>query len=209
VPRAKYTKPPGPFPAIEQIQRSTFRFRKDQWCKLTELLPCKLASLRLPTDAATLPTKEKTIADRLIQSTEELINFYLTTSRLNSEASTPTNPASVRVAIRRLRDALKPFERGWVDDETASLVPADLIAKLSARYQEIANLNLPSAKRRALETLCQGIAVFVRRYATENGEAISEKNMLRYVDAALNFANIKHPNIAKHRDRLAALVFPK
>jgi hypothetical protein len=206
VPRAKYTKPPEKLPAIEQIQRSKFQFRNEQRRKLAKLLPCKLAGLAVPPDAAaTLPEKVKTIADWVIQLTEEAIGSYLTTSRLTSETS--INPANVRAAIRRLREALRPFVHGWVDSETANIVPTDLDAKLIARDQEIAKLHLPTAKRRMLAMLCRTLESFVRQFASANGETVSEQDMLRYVDAALNFADIKHPNIAKHRDRLAQLVF--
>jgi hypothetical protein len=47
VPRAKYTKPPGPFLTIEQIKRSKFRFGNEQWRTLIKLLPSKLANLRI------------------------------------------------------------------------------------------------------------------------------------------------------------------
>ena len=220
MPRAKYTKPPGPFLAIEQIHRSKFRFHNEQWQKLTKLLPSKLGldvrsdaaarllvALGFPPDA-TLPDKVKTFADLVIQATEDAINSHLTTSPLNSEA--PINPANVRAAIRRLRYALRPFLRGWVDDETASIIDwAELDATLATRDQEIEKLRLPSAKQRALARVCQTIEVWARRIASENGETIKQQDMLRYVDTALNFARIRHPNITKHRGRLAALVFPK
>jgi hypothetical protein len=208
VPRAKYTKPPGPLPAIEQIPSSTFRFRSDQWRKLTKLLPCKLAGLAVPPDdAAKRPKKIKTIADCVIQETEDAITSYLTGNPLISEA--PINPANVRAAIRQLRKALKPFALGWVDNETSDIVPTDLDAKLATLDQEIAKLRLPPKQRRALTMLCQYIEVYVRQGSAANDQIISEQDMLRYIDAALNFAHIKHPNITKHRDRLAALVFPK
>jgi hypothetical protein len=217
VPRAKYTKPPGPLPTIEQIQHSQFQFRQSQWRKLTKLLPFRLATLAVPSrldtlavppDAgATLPEKVQTMADWVIYKTEEAIGSHLTLSPLISED--PVNPANVRAAISRLREALKPFVRGWVDSETANLVPAALDDKLAAREQEIAKMHLPSAQQRAIAMLCQSIEVFVRHFSTANGETVSKQDMLCYVDAALNFARIKHPDIPKHRDRLAALVFPK
>jgi hypothetical protein len=208
VPRAKYIKPPGPLPAIEQIQQSTFQFRPDKWRKLVKLLPSKLAELSVPPDAPIiLPEKVKTLADWVILSTEAAIRSYQTTTRLSSE--NPMNPANVRSAIRKLREALKPFVRGWVDSETADIVPADLDARLAARGQEVAQMRLASARQRALALLCQQIEIHVRQFASANGETVSERDMLHYVDAALNFASISHPNITKHRDRLAALVFPK
>jgi hypothetical protein len=208
VPRTKYTKPPGPLPAIEQIQRSNFRFRHSQWRELTKLLPSKLADLGVPPDAvASLPKKVKTMADWVVQETENAINSYLTTSPLSS--TSPINRANVRAAIRGLRKALKLFVLGWVDSETTDLIPGDLDTKLAARDEEIARMRLPSAQQRALAKLCQFIEVFVRQFVSANGERISEEDTLRYVDASVTFARIKHPSITKHRDRLAALVFPK
>jgi hypothetical protein len=207
VPRAKYTKPPGPFSAIERIQRSKFRFRDSQWRGLTALLPCNLAGLDVPSDAAaTLPNKVKTIADWVIQLTEDAVNSHLTT---NSVSEAAINPASVRAATRQLREAIKPFVRGWVDSEMADILPADLDAKLLARDQEIAKLRLPRAQQRGLAMLCQWIEVCVRQFASANGETVNERDMLRYVDTALNFARIKHPKLTKRRSRLAALVFPR
>jgi hypothetical protein len=90
VPRAKHTKPPGPFLAIEQIHRSKFQFDNEQWHKLTKLLPSKLGlDVRSDTAArllvalgfsldATLPEKVKTFADLVIQKTEDAINSHLT-----------------------------------------------------------------------------------------------------------------------------------
>jgi len=189
VPRAKYTKPPE-FPAIENIPRAAFRFRHDQWRQLSNLLPPKFAALSVPPDAATTwPNKVKTIADWVVQATEDAINSHLTTSPLISER--PMNPANVRAAIRKLREAVRTFAHGWVDSETADLVPPDLDSKLAARDQEVANLRLPPAQRRALEMLCQHIAVYVRKVASANDEEVSKQEMLRYIDAALNLARIK------------------
>jgi len=92
---------------------------------------------------------------------------------------------------------------------TAEIIPAELDERLAARDREIAKLNLPTFRQRALAMLCQKIEVWVRQIASANGEAVSEQDMLRYVDVALTYAGIKHPKLAKHRKRLAALVFPK
>jgi hypothetical protein len=154
-----------------------------------------------------LPEKVKTIADLVIQGTEDAINVHLTTKPLISEA--PMNPANVRAAIRRLRDALKPFVGGRVDIETANIVPADLNDKLAAREQEIAKLRLPPEQQRHFAMLCELIGQAVQKQASRVGETVSKQEAVCYVDAALKFARIKHPNITKHRDRLAALVFPK
>jgi hypothetical protein len=42
VPRAKYRKTPEPLPAIEQVHRSNFRFREEQWRQLTKC--CRVSS---------------------------------------------------------------------------------------------------------------------------------------------------------------------
>jgi hypothetical protein len=210
VPRAKYTKPPEPLPPIEQIQRSNFRFRKEQWQQLTKLLPYKFAQSEIPpNDAAkaNLPSNVKTLADGAIQATEDLINSYLSANALISKA--PTSPNNVRVAIRLLREALKPFIHGAVDSETADIVPADLESKLASRDKQLAKFRLPSERRRLLVYTCELIARTIRGGASKTGETVSEQDILRYVDIALAFARIKHPRFAKHRKRLAAMVFPK
>jgi hypothetical protein len=209
VPRAKYAKPPERLPAIEKVKRSKFRFRKQQWRQLTKLLPDKFAHLQIPPDEASranLPSNVKTLTDGAIQATEDLINYYLTVNSLISKA--PTSPANVRVAIRQLREALKPFMHGAVDSETADIVPADLDAKLAVRDEQLAKLRLPAEQRRVLAQICQSIGPVVRGGASRTGETVSEQDILRYVDAALHIAGIKHPSFAKHRKRLAALVFP-
>ena len=209
MPRAKYTKPPGPFPAIEQIQRSNFRFRADQRRRLNSLLPSKLSESPVPSDirdeAAKMPHRPKvqTIADVVLHDTEALINSYLTARRI---ATGRNSPANVRAAIRQLREALKPFGRGWVDTETADIVPADLDNKLAAREQEIASTRFASVQRENLAILCQAIGEVV---ISANGGIVREQDIIQYIDAALTCARIKHPDFAKHRDRLAMLVFPK
>jgi hypothetical protein len=204
VPRTKYARPPGPFPPIEKIKRSKFEFRSEQRRKLTKLLPPSLACLGAPPDLLEkLPKKTRTIADLIVQATEEAMGSYLTTFE------TRLNPANVRAAIHRLRADLKPFVLGWVDDETAEIVPVDLDSKLAARDQEISKQRLASAKQRYLAMLCQWIEVVVRQIASANGQTLNQQEMLLYIDKALKFARIDHPDIRKHRARLAALTFPK
>jgi hypothetical protein len=149
----------------------------------------------------------KTIADLVIQMTEEAIGSYLTAHPLMAEGQ--NNPINNRAAVGRLREALKPFMGGWVDDETAEFIPASLGPALAAREQELATLRIPSAPRRALMFLCQRIRIFVTNFASANGATISDRNVLEYVDFALASAVIKHPDLAKHPDRLAALIFSK
>jgi hypothetical protein len=149
VPRTKYTKPPGPFPSIEQIQRPTFRFRESQRRKLTKLLPDKLAALGVTQEVlAPGPKKVETMADLVVQITEHEIDHYLTTKLGISKG--PMSPANVRVAIRNLRKALEPFIHEWVDDETARLVPdpAHQDAQLAARYRELEQFHVQPKQRR-------------------------------------------------------------
>jgi hypothetical protein len=215
VPRAKYIKPPGSFPPIEQVECSNFRFRSDQWRELSKLLPRALASLRAPSEyvdeAARAPRVPgwtlKTIADLVVQMTEEAIISYLTACPLIAEGR--INPANNRAAIRRLRKALEPFTRGWVDDETAGIIPADVDERLAARERELAALHLPRAPRRTLMRLCTTIRSIVTNHASANRAPISDQHLLKYTDLALTYARIKHPDLAKHRDRFAALVFAK
>jgi hypothetical protein len=209
VPRAKYARLPGPFPASEQIQRSKFRFRNNQRQKLIELLPSKLARLRVPPNHANgLPIKCKTIAEMMVWMTEQAVGSYLTGQAVLTQR--PANPINNLVAIRRLRKALEPFVRGAVDDDTAGITSwADLDAKLAVREKEIAKLKIAPTKRRALAMLCQWIEVVVRQFASANGQTLSQQEMLSYIDSTLKFARVEHPDITKHRARLAALVFPK
>jgi len=101
----------------------------------------------------------KTLADVAVVATEQAIDSHLTASLLISDK--PVNAANVRAAIRRLREALKPFIRGWVDDETADITDfADLDVKLEVRDRQIAQLRLPSAQREAVAALC-GVIVNV------------------------------------------------
>jgi hypothetical protein len=211
VPRAKYAKPPGPFPAVERIKRAKFRFRNEQWRKLSKLLPGNLANLVIaPAEAAKVPlplrVKIKTVADFVIVSTEEAINSHLTGRPLIADGQ--TNPANNLVAVRWLRHALKPFVNGSVDDETASIIPADLDDKLAVRERQLMQLRAKPTSRRALAMLCQVIGVYVRQSALANGETVSKEEMLRFIDAALSFARIPHPHVVKHRARLIALIFP-
>ena len=212
MPRTKYTKPPGPLPAIEQVQRSEFRFRNSQWDKLRKLLPSKLQELPVPSDYIVAAANEshaptrtlKTIADAVIHETEGAIRSHLTVRSLSSEHRMPT-PANVRAAIRRLRKALEPFAREWVDTVTADLIPANLDDLLAVREQELMGLKAPSK----LAMLCRLVGNVVKERISAYDETISEQDTARYVDAALACGGVKHPDFAKHRDRLASLIFPK
>jgi hypothetical protein len=84
------------------------------------------------------------------------------------------------------------------------LGPLSLYSLAGARARTLA-----AFMQRALAMLCQKIEVSVKQIASSNGSALSKHEMLRYIDAALNFACIKHPDVAKHSDRLAKLVFPR
>jgi hypothetical protein len=215
VPRAKYAKPPGQLPAIEHVQRSKFRFRNSQWDRLRKLLPSKLEALSVPFDyidaaEASHPPKRplKTIADVAIHETEGAINSHLTAQLLFSESGKMPTVAKVRAAIRRLRKALEPFTRGWVDIETADIVPSGLDAALAAREQELAK-PLPPTHRRTLALLCQAIRAIVTELVCANSASMSEQNVIRYIEFALTCAHIDHPDFTKYPDRLAAIVFPK
>jgi hypothetical protein len=98
---------------------------------------------------------------------------------------------------------------GAVDSETTDIVAADLDAKLAVHDEQLAKLRLPTEQRRVLTQLCQSIGLVVRGGASRIGGTVSEQDIRRYVDTALNFAHIKHPSLAKRRNRFASLVFPK
>jgi hypothetical protein len=215
MPRAKYTKSPGPLPKAEHVRRAEFRFRDEQWLRLTRLLPPHLASLDAQADykeeaekLAHAPRRPlKTLADVIVHETEGAVNSHLTASPLLAER--PVNPAHVRAAIRQLRIALKPFAQGWVDSETADLIPPEFDDTLARRERELESMRLLPAERRMLALLCQMIRILVTKFACANGATMSDPDVLRYIDFALTCGSIKHPDLSKHRDRLAALVFPQ
>jgi hypothetical protein len=215
VPRSKYTKAPGPLPPIEQIARDAFRFDDDARRELLGLLPVQLQQLRVPEnikqEAAKLPGTQKleTLAERVVAHTEERVSLYLTTLPLVTGQHPPTNSASVKAAIRRLRAALKPFAAGLVDDETAGIIPDDLDERLAARERELADMNLPPIKRRLFILLCQSIGVYLKQYASANQFSFEERDAIRYVATALDCAGIEHSYSTENPSRFAALVFPR
>jgi hypothetical protein len=203
-------------PKIEHVQRATFRFQDKQWRRLVDLLPNRLALLDVPSDyreeAAKAPHAPnrtlKRFADVVVYETEGAISSHLTTERVSSEHRMPT-AANVRAAIRRLRYALKPFVDGWVDTDTADIVPAELDEALAARERKIGGCRLPPMSRRNLQLLCGAIRDLVTHIAGAKDAMISDQDILKYIHFALVFARIGHPDLGKHRDRLTALVFPK
>src|SRR5262249_24057740 len=141
MPRENRTKPPRPFLPVERFQRSAFQISEDQWKSLTRLLPPQLTQQpsrlpKAPSDNATkVPATITTIADDVIFKTEQAIMSHLSGDPIISEGR--INPANVRAAIRRLRnaisrvrEALEPFDKGWVDSETAEIISTDLDGKL-------------------------------------------------------------------------------
>src|SRR5262249_27791874 len=143
----------------------------------------------------------KMIADAVIHETEGAISSHLAARSLSSEHRMPT-PANVRAAIRHLRKALEPFARGWVDTVTADLIPDNFDDLLAVREQELIGLKASSK----LAMLCQLIGNVVKKSISAYDETISDQDIARYVDAALACGGVKHPDFAKHRDRLASLI---
>jgi hypothetical protein len=198
LPSEKYTRSPGPFPPFEQIKRVDFRFSTAQWRKLTKLLPSSLGELSAPKGPyETLtyhpPQRElKTIADIVIHETECAIASFKTVELLGNAENTAT-PARVRAATRRLRRALKPFTQGWVDVETANIVPAALDDALSHREQELKQVRLAGGERGNLLLACGSMRAVVKVWASSNQTNIGDLDLLRYIDAALSLGGIKHP----------------
>jgi hypothetical protein len=214
VPRAKYTKPSGPFPRFDQIKRVDFRFSAAQWRKLTKLLPSRLQELTAPSGPFEMLTRHspqrelKTISDVVIHEAEGAIASFKTAESLTNPENVAT-PARVRAAIRRLRKALEPFICGWVDVETANIVPDGLDDALARRGQELEDVRQAGGERGNLSFACVSMKGAVKTWASCNQVDISDLDVLRYIDEALSFGRIKHPDFLKHRDRLAALVFAK
>jgi hypothetical protein len=207
------TKAPGPLPPIELIARDAFRFDDEARRELVGLLPVRLQQLRVPENikqgVAELPDAPKleTLAELIVALTEDSVKSYFTACGLNG--GTPTNPANVRAAIGKLRAALKPLVAGQVDDETADIIPEDLAVRLADRERELAGMRLPPAKRRNLALLCQWIGVVLKQYASANEVAFEERDAIRYVATALDYAGIEHSYSTENPARFVALVFPK
>jgi hypothetical protein len=210
VPRSKYTKAPGP---LQTIALDAFRFDDDVKRKLVALLPLPLQQLSVPESfnrKARLsgPAQFETMAEPIIAWTQEQIQFYLALSAATGGA--PTNRANVRAAISKLRAALKPFVEGWVDNKTATIIPNTLDRRLAKRERELAKMRrLPPVKRRNLGFLCQNIGCFLKHYELENQVAFVERDAIRYVATALDYAGIQHSYSTENPSRFAALVFPK
>jgi hypothetical protein len=163
VPRSKYTKGPGPFPRIDRITSDVFHFDEVERRKLKGLLPLEFQHADIPEDLASkLPgtPSPKTLAELIILDTESLISSYRKAKNLT------ITPARVRAAIRKLLDKLKPFVEGWVDDETAALIPGGLDKRLAARELELQGRRIAPGKQ-GIDYLCQKIDNLLNQNATE------------------------------------------
>jgi len=214
VPRTKYTKPPGPFLKLDQIPRAGFGFTEQQRLGLNNLLPDRLRSLSVPDEYKASNAHHQsglqTLADLLISATESEIAAYLTaTPFFSSKGVQPTNPANVRAAIRRLREALKPFVRGWVDAKTADLIPDGFDDALAAREQELRSVKVTSAGHRNLGVLCARIGVWIRNIADANDSKMCMRDVRKFVATALDCAGIKYPDPDSHPERLDKLIFER
>ena len=213
MPRSKYTKAPGPLPPIERIARDVFRFNDQERRELVALLPIRLQQLGVPEnfkqEAAKLSgtPQLETLAELIVALTEEGIRSYLTACPLIGDAR--VNPANVKAAIRKLRTALKPFLAGWVDDETAAIIPDGIDGRLAERERDLEGMRLPPAKRRQLGVLCQHIGGLLKEFASANKVAFEEREAIRYVATGLDYAGIEHSYSTENPSRFAALVFPK
>jgi len=216
VPRTQYTKPPGPFWRPDQIPRVHFRFTEQQQRALGDLLPARLHSLSVPDEYKDKATNAhhqpglQTLADLLVSATESEITSYLTsTPFISSKGAQPSNPANVRAAIRRLREHLKPFVHGWVDDKTADLIPDGLDDALAAREQELKSVKVTtSAGHRNLGVLCASIGVWIRNIADANDSKMRKRDVRKFVTTALDCAGINYPDPDSHPARLDKLIFP-
>ena len=213
MPRSKYTKVPGPLPPIERIARDAFRFDDEARRALIGLLPLQLQQLKVPENVELvvpeLPNAalHKTIAELIVAWTENKTQSYLKVRRLGGY--TPANPANVKAAITKLRAALKPFVLGWVDYETAEIIPSDLDDRLALRERELSGIRLPPFKQRNLALLCQFIGAFLKQWASANQVPLSERDAIRYVATALDYAGIENSYSTENPSRFAAVVFPK
>ena len=205
------SKAPGPFPRIDRI---VFDFRFDEIARreLKGLLPLEFQQADIPEEikqlASKLPgtPKPKTIAELIILDTENLISSYRKAK--NVIGSKPITPAQVRAAIRKLRDALKPFVEEWVDNETAALIPKELDKRLASRELALQNRHIAPGKQ-GIDSLGEVIGNLLNRHATEFKVMFQERDKIKYIVMALDHAGIEHSFSKENPSRFAARVFPK
>ncbi len=145
----------------------------------------------------------------MVYATEGVIASHLTTPPLlRSKGVQFPNPANVRVAIRQLREALKPFVHGWVDDKTADLIPDGLDDALAAREQELKSVKVTSASNRILRYTCEEIGGLLKKIEDASDTKMSRRDVRKFVATALDCAGIKYPDQDSHPERLDKLIFP-
>jgi hypothetical protein len=170
LPRSKYTKGPGPFLPIDRFVSDVFRFDETARRELKGLLPVEFQQADIPEEikqlASKLPgtPKPKTLAELIILDTENLISSY--PKAKNVIGSRPITPAQVRAAIRKLREALKPFVEGWVDHETAALIPEELDKRLASRELALQDMHIAPDKQ-GIDYLSQEIGNLLNRNTAE------------------------------------------
>jgi len=212
LPRSKYTKGPGPFLPIEHVVFDVFHFHEIARKELRGLLPLQFQEIDVSEEikqiASKLPgtPKPKTLAELTIMDTENLISSYRTAN--NAIGSKAITSAQVRTAIRKLREALKPFVEGWVDYVTAELIPADLDKRLASRELALAGKRILPSKQ-LLYDLCQQIGALLTQIATKFEVIFEEREKLSYVVAALDHAGIENSFSKENPARFASRVFPK
>ena len=209
MPRSKYIKPPGPHPRLDGIRRANFRFSDEHRKELVERLPRRFHELGAPNEyRSLLDGTEPTLADLIIKFVEDDIVSHLTATSATSGGA-PLTPARARAAIRRLREALKPFREGWLDTETCDLIPPDLDACLEQRERELEAMPALPAERRERGVLCERLGIILKRFAEANNVRLERSWALGFIACALDSAGIPHPDPSEHSQRLAALVFPE
>jgi hypothetical protein len=212
VPRSKYTKGPGPFLPLDRVVSDVFRFDETARRELIVRLPLQFRQTDLPEEikqlASKLPgtPKPKTIAELIILDTENLISSYRKAK--NVIGSRAITPAQVRAAIRKLREALKPFVEEWVDDETAALIPEGLDKRLASRELALQDRHIAPLKQ-GIDSLCEVIGNLLNRHATEFQVIFRDREKIQYIVTALDHAGIEHSYSKENPSRFAARVFPK
>jgi hypothetical protein len=216
MPHSEYIRPSGPFLSAEAITRSDFRFDGRQRKTLASFLPSELSKLHIPdenkksaADAVHQPAFDLlTCADWAIHETEGAIAAHQTALGMAGDKTGRMNPANACSAIRRLREALEPFARGWVDEETAELIPHGLVQALADREQELKSVKVGAPHHRFLEVTCSCIGEMLKQVAHANGLKLDQRRLRKFVSAALVFGGIEHPHPENHPERLDRLIFP-
>ena len=218
MPRTEREPTPGPFTPADRVARVDFRFDRDTRRDLARRLRLESPLLERPcagidpAHAATLTAAglpiPGTAGEWIIAALEEQVRLLLSAQAADRRA-VDGNPASYRAAIRKLREAVRPFAAGWVDPETCGIADwAAIEAALERREAALADIKRPApAARREVAMAAAMMASGAKWAALRGGVLLSGETVLWLVHDALKAGGIEVPHPLDRPDRLRGVVF--